>query len=171
LDKLWSPWRSKYIESFKPGAIKEEGCLFCRVIEEVNDEKNFVIHRSERSIIIMNLFPYNSGHLMVIPKQHASTFNELDEETCTECMKNMNLGMNIINDAIHPHGFNIGANIGRVAGAGIEDHVHFHIVPRWTGDSNFMPIINDVKVISEAMEDTYRKLKASLDKALKELNY
>lgn len=169
MEKLWSPWRSKYIESFKPGAVKDERCLFCRVIEEDNDEKNFVIYRSERSIIIMNLFPYNSGHLMVVPKQHSATFNELDEETCVDCMRNMKLSMNIINDAIHPHGFNVGANIGRIAGAGIEDHVHFHIVPRWTGDSNFMPIINDVKVISEAMEDTRHKLIASLDKALKEM--
>jgi ATP adenylyltransferase len=170
MEKLWSPWRSKYIESFKPGVVKEDGCLFCREIGEDKDEKNFIIHRSERSIIMMNLFPYNSGHLMVIPKQHASTFNELEEETCVECMKNMKLAMNIITDAIHPHGFNIGANIGRIAGAGIEDHVHFHIVPRWTGDSNFMPIINDVKVISEAMEDTYRKLVASLDKCLNDMN-
>lgn len=170
MEKLWSPWRSKYIDSFKPGAVKEKGCLFCRELNEDNDEKNFIIHRSERSIIMMNLFPYNSGHLMVVPKQHASTFNELEEETCVECMRNMKLAMNIITDAIHPHGFNVGANIGRIAGAGIEDHIHFHIVPRWTGDSNFMPIINDVKVISEAMEDTYKKLMASLQKCLNEMN-
>jgi len=166
MDKLWSPWRSKYIESFKPGAVKDEGCLFCRVKDEINDDKNFIIHRAEKSYIIMNLFPYNSGHLMIVPYVHASTFEELDEDTCLECMKNIKLCCNILNDAIQPHGFNIGANIGRVAGAGIEDHVHFHIVPRWSGDSNFMPIINDVKVISEAMEDTYRKLKASLEKLL-----
>jgi ATP adenylyltransferase len=164
MEKLWSPWRSKYIESFKPGAEKEEGCLFCRVKEENDDVKNYVLHRFERSLIIMNLFPYNSGHLMVVPYAHASAFNELDEETCLECMKNLKLSCSILNDAIHPHGFNIGANIGRIAGAGIEDHVHFHIVPRWNGDSNFMPVINDVKVISEAMEDTYRKLKASIEK-------
>ena len=166
MEKLWSPWRSKYIESFKPGAVKDDRCLFCRVLEEDKDDENFLIYRAEKSFIMMNLFPYNSGHLMVIPYQHASTFNELDEDTCHECMKNMKLAMNIINDAIHPHGFNVGANIGRIAGAGIEDHVHFHIVPRWTGDSNFMPIINDVKVISEAMDDTFKKLKLSLKKIL-----
>lgn len=161
MDKLWSPWRSKYIESFKPGAVKEEGCLFCRVNIEQNDSNNFVIHRSERSFIIMNLFPYNSGHLMVVPYKHASAFDELDEDTLHECMQNLNLCTKMLNAAIHPHGFNIGANIGRVAGAGIEEHVHFHIVPRWTGDSNFMPVLNDVKIISEAMEDTYKKLKES----------
>jgi len=169
MDKLWSPWRSKYIESFKPGAEKKDGCLFCRVMDENNDDINFVIHRAEKSFIIMNLFPYNSGHLMIVPYAHASTFDELDEDTCGECMKNIKLCCNILNDAIHPHGFNIGANIGRVAGSGIEDHVHFHIVPRWSGDSNFMPIINDVKVISEAMEDTFKKLKASLENHKKTL--
>ena len=164
MDKLWSPWRSKYIETFKPGAEKEEGCLFCRVRDEQNDFKNFIVHRTDRSYLIMNLFPYNSGHMMVVPYVHSSTFDSLDEETLLECMKNLNLCTRILNDAIHPHGFNIGANIGRDAGAGIEEHVHFHIVPRWNGDTNFMPVFNDVKVISEAMEDTYKKLKVSLGK-------
>src|SRR4030095_5562697 len=166
MDKLWSPWRSKYIESFKPGAVKEEGCLFCRVHKENEDEKNFLLHRAKKNFIIMNLFPYNSGHLMVVPYQHASTFNELDDDSCLESMQQLKLCCDILNVAIHPHGFNIGSNIGKVSGAGIEDHVHFHIVPRWTGDSNFMPIINDVKVISEAMEDTYRKLKEALQKRM-----
>ena len=166
MEKLWSPWRSKYIESFKPGAVKEEGCLFCRVHEEKDDSKNFLLQRAKKSYIIMNLFPYNSGHLMVVPYRHASDFNDLDDETLHECIQQLKVCCNILNDAIHPHGFNIGANIGRIAGAGIEDHVHFHIVPRWNGDSNFMPIINDVKVISEAMEDTFQKLKASLVKIL-----
>ncbi|HEY3251377.1 MAG TPA: HIT domain-containing protein [Ignavibacteria bacterium] len=170
MEKLWSPWRSKYIESFKPGAVKEDGCLFCRVKEEKDDVDNLIIHREKKSFIIMNLFPYNSGHLMVVPYQHASTFNELDDETSLECMLQLKLCCDILNNAIHPHGFNIGSNIGRIAGAGIEDHVHFHIVPRWTGDSNFMPIINDVKVISEAMEDTYKKLKKSLEKILSKNN-
>ena len=167
MDKLWSPWRSKYIETFKPGAEKEAECLFCRVRDEKNDAKNFIVHRSQRSYIIMNLFPYNSGHMMVVPYAHSSTFDSLDEETLLECMKNLNLCSRILNDAIHPHGFNIGANIGRDAGAGIEDHVHFHIVPRWNGDTNFMPVFNDVKVISEAMEETYHKLLTSLQKYLK----
>ena len=101
---------------------------------------------------------------MVVPYKHASSFNDLDDEIMLECTKLLKICTAILSDSIHPHGFNIGANIGRVAGAGIEDHVHFHIVPRWTGDSNFMPIINDVKVISEAMEDTYKKLKCSLEK-------
>ncbi len=110
----------------------------------------------------MNLFPYNSGHLMIVPYPHAAELKELDEETSLDCMKMINLGCEILNDTIYPHGFNIGANIGRTAGAGIENHIHFHIVPRWSGDTNFMPVLNDIKVVSEAMEDTYSKLKASL---------
>lgn len=163
MDKLWSPWRSKYIESFKPGNSNEsDECLFCRIIKEDKDKENFLLHRGKKCFIIMNLFPYNSGHLMIVPYPHAAELKELDEETSLDCMKMINLGCEILNDTIYPHGFNIGANIGRTAGAGIENHIHFHIVPRWSGDTNFMPVLNDIKVVSEAMEDTYSKLKASL---------
>ena len=99
---------------------------------------------------------------MVVPNSHASSFNELPDDVLLECMKNVNLCCKILNDGIHPHGFNIGANVGRVSGAGIEDHVHYHIVPRWNGDTNFMPVLNDIKVVSEAMEETYKKLKAAI---------
>lgn len=166
MDKLWSPWRSKYIESLKPGSTKEEGCLFCRAVKESNDKQNYLLHRGKNCYIIMNLYPYNSGHLMIVPYAHASSLNELNEETRLECMNMINLGCEILRKELFPHGFNIGANIGRVSGAGIEDHVHFHTVPRWNGDTNFMPVLNDVKIISEEMSKTYEKLK----KALRELN-
>lgn len=162
MDKLWSPWRSKYIESFKPGNKKDEGCLFCRVSKENKDKENYILYRGKNSYIIMNLYPYNSGHLMIVPYMHASSLNELDAETRIDCINMINTGCEILSKALFPHGFNIGANIGRVAGAGIEDHVHFHIVPRWNGDTNFMPVLNEVKLISEYMDETYEKLKNAL---------
>jgi ATP adenylyltransferase len=164
MDKLWSPWRSKYIESFKPGADKEDGCLFCRIASESKDKENHLIYRSKFSYIIMNLYPYNSGHLMIVPFKHTSILSDLNDEENLDCMNMINLGCKILNDSIYPHGFNIGVNIGKVAGAGIEDHVHFHIVPRWNGDTNFMPVLNEIKVVSEMIDDTYEKLKNALSK-------
>ncbi len=166
MDKLWSPWRSKYIQSFKPGSEKEEGCLFCRIDKEKRDRENYVLHRGKTCYTVMNLYPYNSGHLMIVPYAHAASLDELSEETRLDCINAINLGCKILGKALYPHGLNIGGNIGRVAGAGIEDHVHFHVVPRWNGDTNFMPVINEVKIISEFMDETYEKLK----NALKDLN-
>ncbi|RPI17980.1 MAG: HIT domain-containing protein [Ignavibacteriae bacterium] len=162
MDKLWSPWRSKYIDSFKPGNEKNDGCLFCNMVNADKDKENYIIHRSSNCFIVMNLYPYNSGHLMIVPYIHTSTLNDLDDETNLDCMKNINFGCELLKASIHPHGYNIGANLGRCSGAGIDGHIHFHIVPRWDGDTNFMPVFNDVKVVSEAMEDTYNKLKEAL---------
>ena len=165
MDKLWSPWRSQYIESFKaePNDHSDES-LFTRILKENKDKENYLLYRGKTCFIIMNLYPYNSGHLMVVPYKEALFLNELDNETRLELFELIDLGCRILTDAIQPHGFNIGTNLGRIAGAGIEDHLHFHIVPRWNGDTNFMPVLNEVKVISEAMNDTYDKLKNSLKK-------
>jgi len=164
MEKLWSPWRSQYIDTFKEE--KKEtlpGSLFTRILNENDDKKNYLLHRGKYSFIIMNLYPYNSGHLMIVPYKEARELSELDVETRLEMFSFLELGVNALNEAIKPHGFNIGANLGRVAGAGIEDHLHFHIVPRWNGDTNFMPVLNDVKVISEEMGRTYEKLKKAID--------
>ena len=166
MDKLWSPWRSKYIDSFKPGGVKEEGCLFCRIPKEDRDKENYLIYRSTSSFIIMNLYPYNSGHLMIVPYKHTALLNELDNNEKLDCFNMINLGCKLLEISIYPHGYNIGVNLGKVSGAGIDEHVHFHIVPRWNGDTNFMPVLNDVKLISEAMDDTYSKLTAALKKVL-----
>ncbi len=168
MDKLWSPWRSQYIESFK-GDPKEDlsGTLFTRILGENDDRKNYILYRGKTCFIIMNLYPYNSGHLMIVPYKQANDISELDSDTRLEMMELLDLGCRVLNDAIKPHGFNIGANLGRVAGAGVENHIHFHIVPRWNGDTNFMPVLNEVKVISEAMNETYEKLKKSLEKLTK----
>ncbi|MBZ0203941.1 MAG: HIT domain-containing protein [Ignavibacteria bacterium] len=168
MDKLWSPWRSKYIESFKDDPKEElSGTLFTRILAENDDRKNYILHRGKKCFIIMNLYPYNSGHLMIVPYKQANDISELDSDTRLEMMELLDLGCKVLNDAIKPHGFNIGANLGRVAGAGVENHIHFHIVPRWNGDTNFMPVLNEVKVISEAMDETYDKLMKSLGKLVK----
>jgi len=168
MEKLWSPWRSQYIDSFKEEPKEAlPGSLFTRILNENDDRKNYLLYRGRNAFIIMNLYPYNSGHLMVVPYKEAKELGELDDETRLEMFSLLELGMKALTDVMKPHGFNLGANLGRVAGAGIEDHVHFHIVPRWNGDTNFMPVLNDVKVISEEMGKTYDKLKNSLLKLTK----
>jgi len=168
MEKLWSPWRSQYIDTFKeePKEVLH-GSLFTRILNENDDRKNYLLYRGKNAFIIMNLYPYNSGHLMIVPYKEAKELSELDEETRLEMFSLLDLGMKALTEVMKPHGFNLGANLGRVAGAGIEDHIHFHIVPRWNGDTNFMPVLNDVKVISEEMGKTYEKLKISLLKLTK----
>lgn len=165
MDKLWSPWRSKYIESFS-GKGNDNECLFCRIASEKNDRENFILHRNEKCYIVLNLFPYNNGHLMIVPYRHCSKLSDLENDEMLEIMKTINLGINILTASIKPQGFNIGANLGRCAGAGIENHIHFHIVPRWNGDTNFMPVISETKVISELMNDTFEKLEKALTSIL-----
>jgi len=158
MEKLWSPWRSKYIESFKTDEDKSK-CIFCQMMDlNINDLENLVIDRGDYTITVLNLYPYNNGHLMIIPKRHTNDFSGLTKEELSECFMKLQLAEKALTKVLSPHGFNIGANIGRIAGAGIEEHIHFHIVPRWSGDSNFMPVIGDVKVISQDLAETKSKL-------------
>ncbi|MBN8584931.1 MAG: HIT domain-containing protein [Ignavibacteria bacterium] len=169
MEKLWSPWRSQYIDTFKEEPKQNlPGSLFTRILNENDDRKNYLLYRGKNAFIIMNLYPYNSGHLMIVPYKEAKDLTELDDETRLEMFSLLDLGMQALTEVMKPHGFNIGANLGRVAGAGIEDHLHFHIVPRWNGDTNFMPVLNDVKVISEEMGKTYEKLKVVIDALIKQ---
>ncbi len=167
MEKLWSPWRSQYIDTFKEEKEPLPGSLFTRILAENDDRKNYLLHRGKNCFIIMNLYPYNSGHLMIVPYKEVKELTELDDETRLEMFLMLELGIKALTEVMKPHGFNIGANLGRVAGAGIEDHLHFHIVPRWNGDTNFMPVLNDVKVISEEMGRTYKKLKVVIDSLVK----
>lgn len=167
MEKLWSPWRSQYIDTFKEEKEPLPGSLFTRILAENDDRKNYLLHRGKNCFIIMNLYPYNSGHLMIVPYKEVKELTELDDETRLEMFLMLELGIKALTEVMKPHGFNIGANLGRVAGAGIEDHLHFHIVPRWNGDTNFMPVLNDVKVISEEMGRTYTKLKVVIDALVK----
>ncbi|HRN27436.1 MAG TPA: HIT domain-containing protein [Ignavibacteriaceae bacterium] len=158
MEKLWSPWRSKYIESFKSDEDKTK-CIFCQMLSfDPNDDDNLLVDMGEHTFTVMNLYPYNNGHLMIVPKRHTNDFAGLKEVEVTESFQKLQLAEKALRKVLNPNGFNIGANIGRVAGAGIEDHIHFHIVPRWNGDSNFMPVIGDVKVISQDLAETKAKL-------------
>jgi len=151
---LWAPWRIKYILSPKP-----DKCIFCEASSSEDYSKHYVVYKSRHSIVMLNLYPYNSGHVMVAPKRHVDSIEQLNDEELLDLVKTLKLTMKVLRETLKPEGFNVGINIGRVAGAGIEDHVHIHVVPRWCGDTNFMPVIGDVKVIPEALEDTYIKLR------------
>lgn len=163
MQRLWSPWRSKYIESFsekKDGS--DSGCVFCEKLAAKDDEKNLVVHRSSLCALIMNIFPYNSGHLLIVPYAHKGTFEELTDEENADVMRETGLAIKLLRSTSNPDGFNFGANLGRISGAGIAEHVHFHVVPRWNGDVNFMPVLADAKIISEGLEKTYGKLNEAL---------
>jgi ATP adenylyltransferase len=162
MKNLWAPWRMEYILKEKRG--ESEPCIFCHRIQQTSDKKNLILHRAASSFIIMNRYPYNNGHLMVVPYQHTGEMKKLQQTEISELFSLINLSMEALNTVMIPHGYNIGMNLGRVAGAGIEDHLHFHIVPRWTGDTNFMPVLTDTKVVSEALDKTYDKLLTSLQK-------
>ena len=153
---LWAPWRIEYITGGK-----KEGCIFCDKPKEGNDKKNLILYKGETSFIIMNRYPYSNGHLMAVPYRHINNMSELDHK---ERLELMNLTTKCIEILIvmNPDGFNIGMNLGTAGGAGIDDHLHFHIVPRWNGDTNFMPLIADVKVMPEYLEDTYETLSEQL---------
>ncbi len=142
---------------------KKSGCIFCEKLKDDNDKENLILYRAKQSIIIMNLYPYNNGHLMVVPNKHYSDIDDLDEKEGTEINFLLKKCTAAIKEKMQPHGFNIGINIGQVAGAGIADHIHWHVVPRWEADTNFMPVIVDVRVIPQALEETYDLLKEALD--------
>jgi ATP adenylyltransferase len=162
MEKLWSPWRSQYIESF--GGEKKEACIFCSAPAESADNNSLIVHLGNLTYTILNLYPYNNGHLMVVPYRHLASLNELSAAEQLEIMKKIRLGCDVLKMASNPAGYNIGANIGQVSGAGIADHIHFHIVPRWNGDTNFMPVLGEVKVLSQDLLDTKNKLTAAYDR-------
>jgi ATP adenylyltransferase len=151
--QLWAPWRLEYIQ----GADEEEGCVFCRA-RDGEDEAGLVVHRGKRAFVVLNKYPYASGHLMVAPNRHESEFGELDADEALELHRLGAAGLAALTETMNPQGFNLGWNLGRIAGAGVVDHVHLHVVPRWAGDTNFMPVLADVKVLPEALEATRRKL-------------
>ena len=158
MKSLWAPWRIEYILGKKP-----EGCVFCTMPnkkDEINDRKHHILYRGEHNYIVMNLFPYNGGHVMVVPYVHTSTLNgdTLSKECLSEMMQLVKLSTECLSKILRPEGFNTGLNIGRAAGAGIKEHLHMHVVPRWSGDSNFMAVTDDMKIIPEHLDATYDKL-------------
>ncbi len=158
MEKLWAPWRIKYIEQ-----PKDEGCIFCDKPASQNDKKNLILYRGKHCFVLMNLYPYNNGHLLIAPYKHTSDMSELSTEERLELMDLLVVCREVLTNIMSPHGFNIGMNLGEIAGAGVKDHLHFHIVPRWSGDTNFMPVLGDVKVVSEGLKQTWEKLKKGFD--------
>ena len=153
MEQLWAPWRLEYIKS----ADDYDGCVFCRALEG-DDEDMLVVHRGERAFVLLNKFPYASGHLMVAPVRHIGDYGELDDDEALEIHRLTQSGLGALAQEYGPQGFNVGWNLGRIAGAGVLDHVHLHVVPRWTGDTNFMPVLADVKVLPEHLTETRRRL-------------
>ena len=155
---LWAPWRSKYIKSISTESKTKNECLFC-LLPKRSDEESLIIYRSRNVYVVLNAFPYTSGHIMVVPYRHVNSLEKLTDEELLELMKTVNISIKILREALNPEGFNIGINIGRPAGAGIEDHVHIHVVPRWTGDANFMTTIYNTRVLPVSLKETYNLLK------------
>lgn len=153
MDKLWAPWRSKYIYLRKP-----VGCVFCGVKSKVDLKKKYIVERSGHSFSMLNLYPYNNGHVMVAPFRHVKSLELLSSDELLDLMKLVNKTKRILDKRLRPNGYNIGLNIGKTAGAGFAGHVHAHIVPRWKGDTNFMPLIADSKVVSESLDAMYKLL-------------
>lgn len=154
MEQIWAPWRIEYIRMEKP-----KGCIFCIFSTQKQDGKNGILYRGKKNFVILNSFPYNPGHIMVAPYRHVGGLDLLTKEELHEHGEIITRCIKVLRDAFKPTGFNIGTNMGAVAGAGIADHVHTHIVPRWQGDNNFMPVIGCARVIPEAVADTYEKLK------------
>ncbi len=162
MQRLFSPWRSKYIETFSGAGAKSDECVLCAALNANNDDEQKIVSRGKRCFVIMNRYPYNSGHLLVVPYRHTPALGDLADEELLEIMVDLKKLAQALEAVSHPDGFNIGCNLGRTAGAGIDSHVHFHIVPRWNGDTNFMPVLADTKVISEDMSSTLLKLRKAL---------
>ncbi|MBU2446812.1 MAG: HIT domain-containing protein [Bacteroidetes bacterium] len=158
MKRLFSPWRSEYIESFHQ-ETEDKSCVFCKAAGETPEDKDsLVVLRGEFIFVLMNRYPYNNGHLLILPYRHISNLSDLNENERLEIFYLLELSIEALGKALKAQGHNIGTNLGKVAGAGIEDHLHFHIVPRWNGDTNFMPVLNDIKLISEEMSKTKSKL-------------
>jgi ATP adenylyltransferase len=155
--RIWAPWRLAYVKDASKDAEAE--CIFCIKPAEDDDEKNLIVHRAERCFVILNRFPYTNGHLMVAPYAHLATLPELDPETVAEMMGLAQRAMLVLDGKYGPHGYNAGLNQGRVAGAGFEAHIHLHVVPRWAGDTNYMPVLADTRVMPQSLEDSYAALK------------
>nr|MBA2601226.1 HIT domain-containing protein [Actinomycetota bacterium] len=155
MERLWSPWRNEYVTS----ADGDKGCVFCDHLEAGDDEVAHILHRGVTAFAILNAYPYNTGHLMVAPLRHVGELHDLEPDERAELMELTTRATEIIREAMNAHGFNVGMNLGQVAGAGIPGHLHVHVVPRWGGDTNFMPVVGDTKVLPEMVADTDAKLR------------
>ncbi len=164
MDHLWTPWRYAYVST----ADKAEACLFCHKLaeaEQAGDEKTLIVHRRRYCFIILNAFPYTSGHVMVVPYEHVDQLQKLPEVAAAEMMELTRRMEGVLRSLYHPDGLNLGMNIGKAAGAGVTGHIHMHILPRWVADANFMTVIGETRVMPESLEETYHRIKAALSHA------
>jgi ATP adenylyltransferase len=161
MDHLWAPWRLAYIAA-TPKSADGDDCFICRGLAEANDRKNLIALRTPRTAVILNRYPYNNGHLLIAPLAHKGAFSELDSGELLELQETLGRMMATLGEALAPHGYNVGLNLGRVAGAGLPGHLHWHVVPRWNGDTNFMPALADTRVISQSLEALYDLLVSKL---------
>ncbi|HLA23781.1 MAG TPA: HIT domain-containing protein [bacterium] len=151
--QLWAPWRLEYIQGQKPG-----GCFLCAAAGSADDEAALVVYRGFHCFVVLNRFPYNAGHVMVVPKAHRARIADLEDADALEVLRLVDRTIEVMDRVFHAEGYNVGLNLGRAAGAGVEDHVHMHVVPRWAGDTNFMPVLGDVKVMPEHLRTTRQRL-------------
>ena len=164
MERLYAPWRMAYIDQpQKPEVGGGSGCVFCDKAASADDVADLIVHRGRACFVLLNLFPYNNGHLMVVPYQHTARLADLDAEATLELLILARSAQAALDKAMHPEGYNLGMNLGKVSGAGIADHLHLHVVPRWNGDTNFMPVLADVKVLPDSLENTCRLLRAAWD--------
>ena len=159
MERLWSPWRHEYISQATTSKSNSSACIFCDAQRSTNDEQSLVVHRGTFNFVILNRYPYISGHLMIAPYDHLAELDSAPKETTDELMDLAKRCQTALRNAYHPEGFNVGMNLGRVAGAGVADHFHLHMMPRWGGDTNFMTTVGETRVLSEDLNTTYQKLR------------
>ena len=160
LERLWTPWRMQYIAGEKYPA----GCFFCAALNHTNDRESYVLYRGANCFVMLNKYPYNNGHLLVVPNRHCANLGDLSTETQAELMALIARGVDWLSAASHPEGFNVGLNLGKAGGAGVADHLHFHIVPRWAGDTNFMTVAGQTRVLPEWLDETWARLRAIIER-------
>jgi ATP adenylyltransferase len=158
MDYVWTPWRYRYIAN----AAKDEGCVFCRALEANDDAQTLIVYRAEKNFIILNRYPYTSGHVMIVPYVHVGDLAALPADTLTEMMLLAQRVEKALEENYHPEGYNLGMNLGRMAGAGITGHLHLHVLPRWTGDASFITVIGETRVVPEELSTTFERLRKSL---------
>lgn len=159
MDRLWTPWRFHYVSQTSSSSVaKKEDCVFCSLRDSCSDDSNYILSRNSTCFVILNLFPYTTGHLMVVPYRHLPFLTDLDEKETAEMMSLAQKSQRALQEIYRPQGFNMGINMGCCAGAGIENHIHLHLLPRWSGDSNFMTVVSETRVLPETLACTYQKL-------------
>ena len=168
MERLWAPWRMRYVSGAAGREVPDGTCVLCLKWQEQDDTENLLLLRGETCYIMMNLYPYSNGHLMILPVRHIADLAALSEAERLEMFELAQRGKEALTRTMRPDGFNLGMNLGRVAGAGIDDHLHLHLVPRWNGDTNFMPVLGETRVIPEGLSETYRKLNQALEGAGRE---